>query len=58
MSGLLAKPGDAASLAVVISKVLQNPSLANSLKYEGRERVKSFYWDKLVRDFVRVYGNA
>lgn len=58
VAGLLAEPGNAASLAVVIRKVLQNPNLANSLKHKGWKRVKSFYWDKLVRDFVRVYEDA
>jgi len=57
-AGLLAVPGDAESLAAAISEVLQNPDLANTLKCRGQERVRSFYWEQLVKDFVRVYQDA
>jgi glycosyltransferase involved in cell wall biosynthesis len=54
-AGLLTAPGDADSLAAALGKVLKNPNLAKSLQNEGRKRVESFYWDRLVRDFVHLY---
>ena len=57
-AGLLAAPGDAQSLAAAIDKVLWNPGLADTLKRRGQERVQLFDWERLVKDFVRVYQDA
>lgn len=57
-AGLLAHPGDPASLAVEIGKVLSDAVLAMTLRQRGLERVKDFYWDVLVKDLEQVYQRA
>ncbi|MBN1888604.1 MAG: glycosyltransferase family 4 protein [Thermoflexales bacterium] len=54
-AGLLAAPGDAASLAETILAVLRDPELAHELRRRGGERVQAFYWERLVQDFAHVY---
>ncbi|MEM4655090.1 MAG: glycosyltransferase [Thermosphaera sp.] len=51
-SALLCKPGDPAALAQAIIEVVNNPKLANALKLRGKERVKNYYWNELVSNFV------
>ena len=57
-AGLLAHPGDPASLAVEIGKVLSDAGLAMTLRQRGLERVEDFYWDVLVKDLEQVYQRA
>jgi glycosyltransferase involved in cell wall biosynthesis len=57
-AGFLATPGDIESLADAINRVLQSPDLHEMLRRRGLERVQSFYWEKLVKDFVRIYHDT
>jgi glycosyltransferase involved in cell wall biosynthesis len=54
-AGLLAKPGDPASLAQAILEVLGDADLASRLKQRGVERVQDYYWDELVKDLDQLY---
>lgn len=56
-SGLLSRPGDPHSLADAIFEVLSNPYLANSIREEGKNKVKIFFWDKLVTNLEELYLN-
>jgi len=58
LAGLLAKPGDPDSLATEIIRVLDNQELSKSLKQYGLERIKSYYWDVLVKKLEMVYLDA
>ena len=57
-AGLLAAPGDAASLAEQILRVLQNPDLAAELAQIGRQRADDYYWDVLTKNLEQVYRSA
>lgn len=54
-AGLLAKPGDAASLANVILQVLKDPALADEIRRHGYERARSFDWKVLAKEMEKVY---
>ena len=54
-AGLLAKPGDANSLADAILQVLNDSGLSESLRQRGLERAKDYYWDVLARQMEQVY---
>ena len=54
-AGLLARPGDPASLADHILMLLTNPSYADEIRNRGLERVKSYYWGDLAIKINQVY---
>jgi glycosyltransferase involved in cell wall biosynthesis len=54
--GLLVPPGDVQSLSEGLATVLQDRDLRARLSLEALERREQYYWDVLVRDFVRIYG--
>ena len=54
-AGLLAKPGDPASLAVQIQSVLSNPYFADEIRHRGLERVKAYYWDQIAITLNQAY---
>ena len=54
-AGLLAKPGDAGSLAEEILRILQDAGLAAELKARGLQRAGEYYWDVLARQMEQVY---
>lgn len=54
-AGLLAKPGDAGSLAEEILRILQDAGLAAELKARGLQRAEEYYWDVLARQMEQVY---
>ncbi len=58
LAGLLARPGDAASLADQILTVIQNPELAERLRQRGLERVQAYYWDALIGDLDALYRRS
>jgi glycosyltransferase involved in cell wall biosynthesis len=58
LAGLLARPGDAASLAEQILAVLEDPALAERLRQRGLERVQSYYWDALADDLDKLYRRS
>ncbi len=54
-AGILAKPGDAASLAEKIGQVLSDMDLMQLLRERGYVRVKSYYWDMIAPQLAAVY---
>jgi glycosyltransferase involved in cell wall biosynthesis len=54
-AGLLAKPGQAGSLASMILQVLQNKKLAQQLRQSGTERINQYAWDKLAQNLEAIY---
>lgn len=54
-AGVLVRPGDPESLSKAILQLLCNPQEAATLRARGIERVKSFYWDHLVREMESTY---
>lgn len=55
--GLLVLPGDPVALAEAIVRVLQDEALHSRLSAEALAIRERFYWDRLVHDFIRVYGD-
>jgi glycosyltransferase involved in cell wall biosynthesis len=53
--GLLVRPGDATALAEGILAILGDDSLRTSLSEQALQVREQYYWDRLVKDFVRVY---
>ena len=47
-AGILARPGDAVSLANSIIEVLANPELGERMAQLGRRRVQDFTWERLA----------
>jgi glycosyltransferase involved in cell wall biosynthesis len=54
-AGLLARPGDPASLAGEISVLLEDAALAERCRQRGLQRVENYYWDVLVKDLEQAY---
>jgi glycosyltransferase involved in cell wall biosynthesis len=54
-AGLLARPGDADSLAAALSAILEDAALAERCRQWGLQRVESYYWDVLVKDLEQAY---
>ncbi len=54
-AGLLVAPGDAEALAEGIMAVLQDEDRAKAMAEAALEMRERYYWDVLVKDFVRVY---
>lgn len=54
-AGLLAKPGDAASLANAILYILKNPILAEEIRQNGLERAKAFDWKIIAKELEKLY---
>jgi glycosyltransferase involved in cell wall biosynthesis len=55
-AGFMAAPGDAASLAQAILRVLRGGESAYEQQLSDRDADQSLYWDRLVKDFVRAYA--
>ena len=53
--GILVSAGDPRALADGLSRVLQEPSLVTQLRAEALAARQSYYWDRLIHDFARVY---
>ena len=58
LAGMLARPGDAASLSNCILQILQNPEFAEDLRALGSERVKKYSWERLTRSLESRYVDA
>jgi glycosyltransferase involved in cell wall biosynthesis len=54
-AGLLARPGDAESLASAIQQILSDPEMAETLRQRGLERVKAYFWDRLAVELDELY---
>lgn len=54
-AGLLSRAGDADSLARSIDRILENPSLADSLRSNGLIQVEQYYWDVLAKRLENIY---
>src|SRR5262249_47792434 len=55
---VLVPPGDAASLAHGISRILESPLLARRLVAAGRRRVRRFSWSLVTDEIERSYDRA
>ena len=53
--GLLVEPGDAQALAEGILTILEDSDLAHAMQEAALRLRERYYWDVLVRDFVKVY---
>jgi glycosyltransferase involved in cell wall biosynthesis len=56
-AGLLVEPGDAQALAEGILTILEDSDLAHAMQEAALSLRERYYWDVLVRDFVKVYCN-
>ncbi len=55
-SAVLVTPGDFVELGNAIRELLENPKKASSLAKKGKELLKkTFSWDKIVGDIVKIY---
>jgi glycosyltransferase involved in cell wall biosynthesis len=54
-AGLLARPGDARSLAEALLQVLTHPDQANALRQAGTKRSEEFDWDRLAQRLESSY---
>lgn len=54
-AGKLVTPGDAYSLASGILEVLQNPELALQMRQAVKLIREKYYWDVLIKDFIKIY---
>ena len=58
-TGLLAPPGDAAALAQVIKRAMDEPQVMQRLAKQGTAFAENeFGWDKIVSDLQQVYTSA
>ena len=57
-AGLLVEPGDAQALAEGILAILENSDLAYVMEEAALSLRERYYWDVLVRDFVKVYDRC
>lgn len=57
-AALLFAPGDGRELAALLTRVLDEPTLADDLRARGRERARAFTWDAVASATVRVYEEA
>ena len=56
-AGLLAKPGDAHSLAEALLQVLTDPDQANALRQAGSKRSEEYDWNRLAQRLETSYLN-
>ncbi len=54
-AAILADPGDADAFGEAMLGVLDDPALASDLSARGRERARSFTWDRTAAGTLRVY---
>lgn len=54
-AALFADPRNPDAFAENISNVISNPALARDLRQRGRERARSFNWERTVQQTVAVY---
>jgi glycosyltransferase involved in cell wall biosynthesis len=54
-AGLLVPPGDPQALAEGIAALLRDPDRRRQMAAAGRERAKTYMWDRLVHTFLQVY---
>lgn len=55
-AGLVVRPGDSQALAEGVLAVLRDQDRARAMATAGLEMSERYFWDNLVKDFVRVYG--
>ena len=54
ITGLLAKPDDAKSLAANLERLLRNPSLRQKMGAAGQKKVQHYDWKKIASQFSRL----
>ncbi|MEJ2707861.1 MAG: glycosyltransferase family 4 protein [Anaerolineales bacterium] len=57
-AGILAQPGDPASLAEALYAVLTDQQLAETLRQRGLARVQEYTWDRLAKQMEAVYHSV
>lgn len=57
-AALLVNPLDEGAIADAISRVLDDPSLAEQLRVQGLERAATFSWQETARATLRVYRHV
>jgi glycosyltransferase involved in cell wall biosynthesis len=57
-AALTAAPADVDALAALLSKLLQNPALRQTLIERGAKRVAQFTWLRTARETINVYRRA
>jgi glycosyltransferase involved in cell wall biosynthesis len=57
-AGVLVNPDDINELAQSIIKVLTEPALRAQLSVKAIERAKTFSWEKMARETVKVYDGT
>jgi glycosyltransferase involved in cell wall biosynthesis len=57
-AGMLVEAGDAQALAEGIMSVLEDSDLAHAMEEAALRLRERYYWDVLVREFVRVYRDV
>jgi glycosyltransferase involved in cell wall biosynthesis len=55
---MLVEAGDAQALAEGIMSVLEDSDLAHAMEEAALRLRERYYWDVLVREFVRVYRDV
>lgn len=55
VEGLLVPPGNAPALVEAVSRVLDDPALAERLVAAGRERARTYAWDAVVPRIEEIY---
>ena len=53
--GIVVKAKDIESLATAMSTLIADPGLRRALAHNGKEYVKNFYWEVLVRQYIGLY---
>jgi glycosyltransferase involved in cell wall biosynthesis len=57
-AGLLARPGDADSLADAILELLAQPALGERLRELGRQRLPDYTWQRLASALNSAYTST
>lgn len=57
-AGLLADPYHVQAMATALRRVIQNPSLAFSMKQKGLQRAARFQWRQFAHDNLEIYRGA
>jgi glycosyltransferase involved in cell wall biosynthesis len=57
-AALFFSPDHPDELAAAVTRILQDTSLAESLRAAGRERAATFGWDRVAEETLAVYGKA
>lgn len=57
-AGIVVPPDDIQALAQALIDLLKDPDRAKSLGQKGKERIKCFYWDEIIKDYLKIYKSC